>query len=354
MQPGTNTSDDTAPETREAPELQQRTTSGGVLSSNRQSEGATEPATATGMASLRELFRNRLVFAGLSIIAACALLALTAPWLTRAHFLHEPIQQDQQGLDEDGMPLPAGGHYWLGTDNLGRDVLSRVIYGTRVSLTVGVAAMLIATLLGVSVGLIAGFYGRKLDLGLMRFTEMSMTIPGILLAVAFAGVMDGRAVHLHPSGLACHFLDVELKRGMVSLFLIIGIVCWPGMVRVVRAQVMSLKEREFVLAARALGASNIQLILWHILPNILPTVIVLAALNTANAIMLEAGLGYLGIGVPPPAPTWGSMISDGHPYFSSAPHIVIAPGVAIALTVLAFNLLGQGLQEALDPKQRRS
>ena len=300
------------------------------------------------------LTRNRLVLAGTVLIGLLVLLAVAAPLLTRIRVLHEPIQQDQQGLDEDGMPRPPSGHYLLGTDNLGRDVLSRVIHGTRVSLTVGIAAMLTATLLGVSVGLIAGFYGRKLDLGLMRFTEMCMTIPGILLAVAFAGVMDGRTVHLHPSGLAWHFLDVELKRGMVSLFLIIGIVCWPGMVRVVRAQVLALKEREFVVAARALGASNAQTIFWHILPNILPTVIVLAALNTANAILLEAGLGYLGIGVPPPAPTWGSMIADGQPYFIAAPYIVIVPGVAIAVTVLAFNLLGQGLQEVLDPKQRPS
>ncbi len=351
MQP--SNSDGTAPAiTREALGVQEDTASDRVPSRDFQPKEKTRPGTAGSMDWLRELFRNRLVCAGASIIALCALLALSAPWLTRAHVLHEPIQQDQQGLDEDGMPLPASRHYWLGTDNLGRDVLSRVIHGARVSLTVGVAAMLTATLLGVSVGLIAGFYGRKVDLGLMRFTEMAMTIPGILLAVALAGVMDGRTIHLHPSGLAWHFLDIELKRGMVSLFLIIGIVCWPGMVRVVRAQVISLQEREFVLAARALGASNVQLIFWHILPNILPTVIVLAALNTANAIMLEAGLGYLGIGVPPPTPTWGSMIADGQPYFAT-PHTVIAPGVAIALTVLAFNLLGQGLQEALDPKQRR-
>ncbi|MHC1767252.1 MAG: ABC transporter permease [Verrucomicrobiia bacterium] len=281
---------------------------------------------------------------GVLLIVVLVLLAVAAPMLTRLHLLHEPVQQDEKGLDEDGMPRPPSGSYLLGTDNLGRDVLSRVIHGIRVSLTVGVAAMLTATILGVSVGLIAGFYGRKLNLGLMRFTEMSMTIPAILLAVAFVGVMDGRIMHLHPSGLAWHFLDVELKRGMVSVFLIIGIVCWPGMVRVVRAQVLALKEREFVVAARALGASNAQLIFWHILPNILPTVIVLAALNTANAIMLEAGLGYLGIGVPPPAPTWGSMIADGQPYFIAAPHIVIAPGVAARA----------GFAGGAGSKQRRS
>ena len=296
---------------------------------------------------------NALVRVGGVIIGLLVLLALAAPLLTRTHVLHEPIQQDQKGLDEDGMPLPPGGAYLLGTDNLGRDVLSRVVHGARVSLSVGIAAMLTATVIGVSIGLLAGYYGGKLDLGLMRFTEMGMTIPAILLAIAFAALMDGKTVHLHPARLPWHFLDLELKRGMVSMFLIIGIVCWPGMVRVIRAQVLALKEREFVLAARALGASNLQIILWHILPNVLPNVIVLTALNTAYTIMLEAGLGYLGIGVPPPAPTWGSMIADGQPYFIAAPHIVIVPGLAIVLTVLAFNLLGQGLQEVLDPKQTK-
>ncbi len=136
------------------------------------------------------------------------------------------------------------------------------------------------------------------------------------------------------------------------MFLIIGLVCWPGMVRVVRAQVLALKEREFVQAARSLGASDARIVLRTILPNLLPTVIVLAVMSTANTILLEAGLGYLGIGVPPPAPTWGSMISEGQPYFINSPHLVIVPGVAIVLTVLAFNLLGQGLQEMVDPKQR--
>jgi len=266
--------------------------------------------------------------------------------------LPSPIQQFSSGLDEDGMPLSAGGKFLAGTDNLGRDVFSRVLFGTRVSLTVGVAAMLTATLIGVVVGVVAGYRGGKLDLLLMRFTEMNMTLPAILLAVAFAGVMDGRILHLHPSGLPWHWLDVELKRGMVSLFLIIGFVCWPGMVRVIRAQVMTFKEREFIMASRALGASDARLIFRHILPNILPTIIVMAVMLTANTILLEAGLGYLGIGVPPPAPTWGSMITDGQPYFITAPHLVIVPGIAIVLTVLAFNLLGQGLQEVLDPKRR--
>jgi ABC-type dipeptide/oligopeptide/nickel transport system permease subunit len=300
-----------------------------------------------------DVLRNRQVQAGGSIILLFTLLALAAPLLTRWHVLYEPILQNLNGLSPDGMPRPPGGTYLLGTDNLGRDVLSRVIYGARVSLAVGTAAMLTATGIGLVVGLLSGFYGGKLDLGLMRFTDMNLSIPAILLSIAFAGLMDGKTLHLHPAWLHWSFLNVQLKRGMVSIFLIIGFVCWPGMVRVIRAQVLAVKEREFVQGARAIGASDARLIFRHVLPNVLPTVIVLAAMSTANTIMLEAGLGYLGVGVPPPAPTWGSMIADGQPYFISAPGIVVAPGVAIVLTVLAFNLLAQGLQAVLDPNRPR-
>ena len=289
---------------------------------------------------------------GVVILILFILLAASAPLLTRFHLLHEPIQQDLAGLDEDGMPLAPGGHYLLGTDNLGRDVLARLIYGARVSITLGVASMLIATLIGVTVGLVSGYYGGKLDMALMRFTEINMTIPSILLAVAFASLMDGHVMHLHPHSLNWHFLDIKFQRGMMSLLVLIGLVSWPGMVRVIRSQVLTLKEREFVQASRVLGASDARIIFGHVLPNVLPTVIVLAAMTTAGTITLEAGLGYLGIGVPPPAPTWGSMISDGQPYFVAAPVLVIAPGLAIILTVLALNLLGQGLQEVLSPNQR--
>jgi len=305
------------------------------------------------VASLRTVVRNRLACAGLLLLAVFVLLALAAPALTQWQVLHVPEQQDQKGLDEDGMPRAAGGAYLLGTDNLGRDVLSRVVYGARVSLSVGIGAMLMATLIGVTVGLLAGFYGGKLDMVLMRFTEINMTIPAILLAIAFASLLDvsGRTIHLHPAWLHWSFLDFTLKRGAVSIFLIVGYVCWPGMVRVVRAQVLALKEREFVLAARSLGASDARIIVRAILPNLLPTIVVLAVMSVANTILLEAGLGYLGIGVPPPAATWGSMIFEGLPYFITFPHLVIVPGMAIVLTVLAFNLLGQGLQEIINPKR---
>jgi len=283
------------------------------------------------------------------LVALLILGALLAPVGVQAQWLRSPNQQLTSGLDEDGLPLPPSSKFLAGTDQLGRDILSRVLHGTRVSLTIGVAAMLTAASIGVGLGMLAGFHGGKIDLLLLRFTEMNMTLPAILLAVALAGVMDGRTIHLHPAGLPWHFLDAELKRGMGSMFLVIGFVCWPGMVRVIRGQVLAIKERDFVQAARALGASNTRLLFRHILPNILPTVIVVAVMLTANTILLEAGLGYLGIGVPPPTPTWGAMIHEGQAYFISAPHLVIVPGAAIVLTVLAFNLLGQGLQELANP-----
>jgi peptide/nickel transport system permease protein len=305
--------------------------------------------------SSRKFRSNKLLTAGTLIILFFVTAALTAPLLTRLGWLADPIRQEESGLDADGMPLPPGRTYWLGTDGLGRDILARVLHGARVSLTVGTAAMVTATIIGVIVGLCAGFFGGVLDLGLMRFSEMCMTIPAILLAIAFAGLLDvqGRLIHLHPAALPWHALDFTLKRGMVTLFLVIGFVSWPGMVRVIRAQVLSLKERDSVQAAHALGASNLRVIFRYILPHLLPTIIVLSAMNTANAILLEAGLSYLGIGVPAPAPTWGSMISDGQAYFLSAPGMVVAPGVAIVLTVVGFNLIGQGLQEALDNRSRR-
>ena len=287
------------------------------------------------------------------LVSLLAALALTAPTLSRVGLLRNPLEQPKTGLDDDGLPLSPGPGHWLGTDNLGRDVLARVVHGARVSLAIGTAAMITAALIGVVTGLLAGFYGGRVDLVLMRFTEMNMTIPAILLAVAFAGLMDGRVLHLAPAEWHWTWLDLTLRKGLFTLFVIIGLVCWPGMVRVVRAQVLGLKEREFVQAARVLGATDRRLLFRHLLPNLLPTVIVLAAMCTANTILLEAGLGYLGLGVPPPAPTWGGMIFDGQPLFTVAPHIVVAPGVAIVLTVLGFNLLGQGLQEVLDPKRLR-
>lgn len=301
----------------------------------------------------REMFRNRLVLSGSLIVGTMVLLALLAPTLTKYRVLRDPLHQYRHGLDASGMPLAPSATFRLGTDSLGRNVLSRVLHGTRISLTVGIVAMLTATLIGVTVGLFSGYYGKWVDVLLMRFTDVMLTIPSLLLAIAFAGLMDGRKVHLHPSFLSWHFLDVSLKRGLVSIFIVIGIVSWTSIARVVRGQVLALKEREFVEAARAMGCSHARIIWRHILPNVLPAIIVLATMNTAGTIALEAGLSYLGVGVPPPAPSWGSMISEGQPYLIVAPWIVLPPGIAVVIAVVGFNLLGQGLQDVLDPYQKR-
>jgi len=290
-----------------------------------------------------------LVLAGLVTIGLLALTAALAPLVAP----HNPNVQFTDGLDKHGMPLPPCHRFPLGTDSLGRDVLSRVVFGARISLTVGTVAMLTATIIGLIVGLLAGYHGGWLDTVLMRFTDIMMTVPALLLAIALAGLMDGRIVHLHPRWLPAPFLDLRLERGLVSILFVIGIVTWTGMARVVRGQVLTVKERDFVEAARAIGCSRARIILRHVLPNVLPAVIVLATMSTAGTILLEAGLGYLGIGVPPPAPTWGGMISDGQPYLLSAPWIALPAGAAVVLAVLGFNLLGQGLQDVLDPHQRR-
>jgi peptide/nickel transport system permease protein len=295
------------------------------------------------------LLSNRLVVAGAAIIALLVFVGLCAPLLAP----HDPAKQYAEGLDASGMPVPPSARFPLGTDSLGRDVLSRVIYGARISLTVGTVAVLTATVIGSVVGLLAGYFGRVLDTILMRLTDMTMTIPALLLAIAFAGLMDGRKIHLHPAALPWHWLDIELRRGMLSVLLVIGLVSWAAIARLVRGVVLSLKEREFIEAARAVGCSHGRIIWRHILPNTLPAIIVVAAMGTAGTIALEAGLSYLGIGVPPPAPSWGGMISDGQPYLLVAPWLVLPPGLAVVLAVVGFNLLGQGLQDVLDPHHRK-
>lgn len=293
---------------------------------------------------------NDLVCAGAFLVGVLVLAALLAPWVAP----HDPNVQYAEGLDGHGMPLPPGGRFLLGTDGLGRDILSRVIHGARVSLLVGTVGMLTATGIGLAVGMFSGYFGRWTDTALMRFTDMVMALPGLLLAIALSGLMDGRVVHLHPGFLAAHFLDVKLERGIVTVFLVIGVVSWTGLARIVRSQVLQLREREYVEAARITGASHPRILMRHILPNVLPTLAVLATMSTAGTILLEAGLSFLGVGIPPPAPSWGNMVAEGQSYLLVAPWTVLSPGIAIILAVVGFNLLGQGLQNALDPKQARA
>lgn len=288
---------------------------------------------------------NGSLLAGLLILLPIALTAVLAPALTP----HDPNAQFPEGLDADGMPLPPCGRFPFGTDGLGRDTFSRLLYGARVSLVAGTAAMLIATVVGVIIGLTAGFYGGWVDTLLMRFTEVMMTIPAVLLAMALAGLMDGRVVSLLPGWISSLGGEVKFERGLVTVFVVVGAVSWTGMARVVRGQVRAIVERPFIEAARAVGCSPARIVWRHIFPNVLPTVLVLAAMCTAWTITLEAGLSFLGIGVPPPTASWGRMISESQSYLLVAPWLVASAGGAILLTVLGFNLLGHGLQERWNP-----
>lgn len=290
----------------------------------------------------RAVLGNRLAAAGLAIIALLVLVAALADHLTP----YAPDAQLDDGLDADGMPLAPCRRFPLGTDSLGRDVLSRALHGTRISLTVGAVAMLTALVIGVLVGLYAGYYGGWVDVVLMRLTDVMLALPAVLLAIALAKLMDGKPILERP-------VAIKLERGLLSVCLVIGVVSWTGIARVVRAQVLSFKERAFVEAARAVGCSERRILWRHVLPNVLPAIIVLATMSVAGTILFEAGLGYLGVGVPPPAPSWGNMISDGQAYLLVAPWLVIPPGVAIVLAVLGFNLLGQGLQDVLDPYHKK-
>ncbi len=306
----------------------------------------------TGSASLpflRRMLKHRMVCAGGGLVLFLAALALAAPALTGLGYLQDPMQQLTDGLDADGLPIPPGERYLLGTDHLGRDMLARLVHGTRISLLVGIVAMLIAVCVGVTVGMLAGYHGGWVNTLLMRGTDVMLTIPGLLLAIAFAGLMDGRVIHLHPESLDWHVLDITLKRGLVSVFLVIGLVSWTWIARTIRSQVLILKTREFVTSSRAIGCSDVRIMIRHLLPNVLPLIIVLGSLATANTVLLDAGLSYLGVGVPPPAPSWGTMIAEGQPYFIVSPHLTVAPGLFIIAAVVGFNLLGQGLQEILDP-----
>ena len=227
--------------------------------------------------------------------------------------------------------LPPSLSHPLGTDTQGRDVLTRVIYGARISLAVGIISQVVASLLGVTLGLISGYYGRRVDALIMRLADVTLAFPTLLLLIAVAAAVN-------PS--------------LPVVFVVIGVVGWAGMARLVRGQVLVLKGAEYVLAARALGAPDHRILFRHLLPNVRAQVIVAATLGMAGAIMAEAALSFVGLGAQPPTPSWGSMVADGRDLLRVAPWVSFAPGIAIGLAVLGFNLVGDTLREAYDPKLR--
>jgi peptide/nickel transport system permease protein len=267
---------------------------------------------------MKTLLTNRLALAGALILALLAMVAITAPWLAPHDPLHVHLADALLGPSLT---------YPLGTDQLGRDVLSRLIYGTRISLLIGFIAVGIAVLVGASVGALAGFYGGWLDAALMRLVDTMLSIPTIFLLLAVIAIM-GPSIQV--------------------IMVVIGLTSWMGVARLVRAEILSLKEREFVLAARVLGASSFRLITKHLLPNAMAPVLVSATLGVGGAILTESVLSYLGLGVQPPTPSWGNILNEGRVALGVAWWLTLSPGVCILLTVLAFNLLGEGIRERLN------
>ena len=273
---------------------------------------------------LKALVADPLLAAGLLLIALFTCFALLAPWLAP----HDP-----SALNLAGRLHSPSSTSLFGTDELGRDILSRIIYGARISLSVGFAVVGLSLLLGVTAGAVAGFYGGVADTILNVYVANAfLALPGILLAIAFVAFMGP---------------------GLLNVVLALSISGWVNYARLVRAQVMAVKQREFVEAARSLGASDARVLLQHILPNTLPPLLVQASIGMAGAVLSEATLSFLGLGVPPPAPSWGAMLNDARSHLFDSPHLVFFPAMAVMLLVLAFNFIGDALRDRFDPRQRQ-
>jgi ABC-type dipeptide/oligopeptide/nickel transport system permease subunit len=277
----------------------------------------------------QRLRRDRVAMISLVVIVLIILMAIFAPvatWLTG----HPPNEQYRQiGLTPDGLPKGPTSQFWMGTDDLGRDIFVRIAYGARVSLLVGVVATGIAVLIGVVVGLAAGFFGGIIDSVLARLVDVILCVPFLLVAIALVSITG-------PS------LSITI--------FVIGFFSWASVARIVRGQVLSLREREFVEAARSLGASDSRIMFVDILPNVLAPIIVYSTLLIPVVIVVEATLTFLGLGLPPPTADWGGMISDGQAYYTTAWWFIIFPGAALLITTLAFNLFGDGVRDAFDPR----
>ncbi|HJQ66636.1 MAG TPA: ABC transporter permease [Gemmatimonadales bacterium] len=264
------------------------------------------------------LARDRSAIVGLSIVTMLTLAAVAAPWLAPA----DPLR----GSLNESLQAPSAS-FWLGTDVQGRDILTRVLFGARLSLAVGLVSQSVASLLGLVLGLLAGYYGRWVDGALMRLADVTLAFPSLLLLIAIAAAVT-------PS--------------LPLVFVVIGIVGWAGMARLVRGQVLALRGLDYVQAARALGARDARILARHLLPGVLAPVMVAATLGVGGAIMAEAALSFIGLGAQPPTPSWGAMVADGRDLLRVAPWVSLIPGLAIGLTVLGMNLLGDGLRDALE------
>ncbi|HXH23279.1 MAG TPA: ABC transporter permease [Dehalococcoidia bacterium] len=288
--------------------------------------------------AFRRLIRNRLALVGLLILVVFAVAAVLAPLIA-------PFDPNEQNYDAI-FQSPNATHI-AGTDNLGRDWFSRLVYGARLSLTVGIFAQAIVLMIGVAIGTTAGYFGGQIDNLLMRFTDLMYAFPDLLFIILLRTVFSEGI--LHEFGINILSRDTEQ---IFTLFFIIGLINWTGDARLVRGQILSLKEREFVEAARSIGASNAQIMWRHLFPNTLGPLIVVVTLGIPRAVFAEAALSFIGIGVGPSIPSWGSMVQEGYSAIFGSPHLVLFPAGAIALLMLSFTFLGDGLRDALDPRTR--
>ena len=275
---------------------------------------------------MTRLIRRRTALFGLVVVVGVVTAAVLAPMLS----WFDPLEQDiNQRLEPPGWKDGSGFVHLLGTDQLGRDILARIIHGSRIALLVGFAAVAISGLIGLAVGLVSGYVGGRVDDLFMRLADIQLAFPFILLAIAVIGVLG-------PS--------------LGNIIVVIGVSSWVVYARVVRSEVLSIREREFVQAAIALGAADSRVLVRHVLPNAFTPWLVVATLDMARVIVIESALSFLGLGVQPPTPTWGGMLADGRVYLSTAWWLATFPGVAILITVLGINLLGDGLRDTLDPR----
>jgi peptide/nickel transport system permease protein len=272
--------------------------------------------------SIKDLKGNRVALIAVVLLISIVVLALVGPLLVS----HKP-----EAIDLDSLRQPPGKAHLLGTDSLGRDILSRVLSGARISLSVGIIASFLSLSIGVFFGLIAGYFGGRTDAVLSQFFDIFLAFPSLLLAIGISAVMSP---------------------GLTSAMLAITLVGWAGFARLVRGITLSLKEQTYVEASRALGAAPARILFHHILPNALPLLLVAGSLRVGGFILIEAALSFLGLGVQPPTPTWGSMISQNRAYINSAPWMVLVPGIAISITVISFNILGDFLRDKLDPRMQ--
>lgn len=286
-------------------------------------ETSIRPGTTLRQDAWRRLKKNRLAMLGLYVIGFMIILAVCGPWLS-------PFSYADQNLLQANRPPSA--EHWFGTDNLGRDLFIRVLYGARISLAIGIAASLINLFIGVVYGGIAGFFGGRVDRIMMNIVDILYGIPMLLYVI---------------------LLMVVLKPGLTNIFLALGIAYWLGMARIVRAQILSNKEQEYVLAARTLGASPLRILFRHLLPNCMGPIIITMTLAIPEAIFTEAFLSFIGLGVSAPMASWGVLASEGITSLRAYPFQLFFPAMAISITMLAFNFLGDGLRDALDPRMRR-